>query len=216
MFNKACIMAALAALILSSPAEARHRHHSTPQTAQRVDPGCNKIFPCELTASNNPFSGARSIRVTMHRERKASLRSPTARVVAFREAYPQETHKASPGLPKARETTFYPSEGVIGGRPSRFVAGRLVCAVNVGVALAERGIKGTGSALALSYLRWGHSAGGPVPGAVIVSARRGGGHVAIVSRVESGIVYAWNATGGQRGWREIPYRHRVLDYRLPG
>ena len=44
--------------------------------------------------------------------------------------------------------------------------------VDVGVALAERGIKGTGSAWALSYLKWGRSAGGPVPGAVIVSARR--------------------------------------------
>jgi hypothetical protein len=101
-------------------------------------------------------------------------------------------------------------------RPVRYIAGRLICAVNVGAALAERGIKGTGSALALSYLHWGRSAGGPVPGAVIVSARRGGGHVAIVSRVDRGIVYAWNATGGQRGWREIPYRHHVLDYRVPG
>lgn len=101
-------------------------------------------------------------------------------------------------------------------RPSRFVAGRLVCAVNVGSALAERGIKGTGSAAALSYLHWGRSAGGPVPGAVIVSPRRGGGHVAIVSRVENGVVYAWNATGGQRGWIEIAYHRRVLDYRVPG
>jgi hypothetical protein len=100
--------------------------------------------------------------------------------------------------------------------PSRFISGRLVCAVNVGAALAERGIKGTGSAWALSYLHWGRSAGGPVPGAVIVSARKGGGHVAIVSRVQNGVVYAWNATGGQHGWREIPYRHHVLDYRVPG
>lgn len=102
------------------------------------------------------------------------------------------------------------------GKPMRYIAGRLICAVNVGSALAERGIKGTGSALALSYLHWGRSAGGPVPGAVIVSARRGGGHVAIVSRVENGVVFAWNATGGQSGWREIPYRHHVIDYRVPG
>jgi hypothetical protein len=55
-----------------------------------------------------------------------------------------------------------------------------------------------------------------VPGAVIVSARRGGGHVAIVSRVVNGVVYAWNATGGRHGWREIEYRKRVIDYRVPG
>ena len=101
-------------------------------------------------------------------------------------------------------------------RPSRYIAGRLVCAVNVNAALAERGIRGTGSAAALSYLRWGRSAGGPVPGAVIVSPRRGGGHVAIVSRGVNGVIYAWNASGGQRGWIEIPYHRRVLDYRVPG
>ena len=102
------------------------------------------------------------------------------------------------------------------GRPMRYISGRLVCAVNVNAALAERGIKGTGSALAMSFRNWGRSAGGPVPGAVIVSSRRGGGHVAIVSRVRNGVVYAWNATGGVHGWREIPYRHSVIDYRVPG
>lgn len=123
-------------------------------------------------------------------------------------------HWANAQPPQAAQTVSYGSFDY--GRPSRFIAGHLICAVNVGVALAERGIKGTGSAAALSYLHWGRSAGGPVPGAVIVSSRRGGGHVAIVSRVVNGITYAWNATGGQRGWREIPYRHPVLDYRVPG
>ena len=104
----------------------------------------------------------------------------------------------------------------VNSQPSRYVPGHLICAINVGKALEERGIKGTGSALALSYLHWGRSAGGPVPGAVIVSGRRGGGHVAIVSRVENGVVYAWNATGGQNGWREIVYHHHVIDYRVPG
>lgn len=96
--------------------------------------------------------------------------------------------------------------------PSHYIAGRLACALNVGAFLAERGIRGTGSAAALSYLHWGRSAGGPVPGAVIVSSRRGGGHVAIVSRVEHGTVYAWNSSGG---WREIAYHRPVLDYRIP-
>jgi hypothetical protein len=37
-------------------------------------------------------------------------------------------------------------------RPVRYVAGPLICAINVGSALAERGIKGTGSALTLSHV----------------------------------------------------------------
>jgi hypothetical protein len=132
------------------------------------------------------------------------------------------TQEAGPAVAATRarqprgKGSYAPSWQEAAGRPSRFIAGRLICAVNVNAALAERGIRGTGSAWAKSFLSWGISAGGPVPGAVIVSSRRGGGHVAIVSRVEGGVVYAWNATGGQRGWREIPYRHPVLDYRVPG
>ena len=147
---------------------------------------------------NSPFSGARSFRVTMHRERHAA--NPRPRLAR------QEVVYANP----------YQSFSSSISRPTRYIGGHLICAVNVGSALAERGIKGTGSAAALSYLHWGRSAGGPVPGAVIVSSRRGGGHVALVSRVVNGVVMAWNATGGQRGWREIPYRHPVLDYRVPG
>jgi hypothetical protein len=100
-------------------------------------------------------------------------------------------------------------------KPTRYVAGRLVCAVNVGLALAERGIRGTGSALAKSYLHWGHSSP-PVPGAVAVSSRRGGGHVALVSRVDHGQVYVWNPSSRGRGWREEPYRHHALDFRVAG
>lgn len=190
------ILAALALVCVSLPAEARqhHRHHRHHRAAV-VQQTC--ILFC-AQPDNNPFSGARSITVTMHRVHR---------------------HSAIP-LPRPRPTkqmgyaSPFQSFGV--SKPMHYIAGRLICAVNVGSALAERGIKGTGSALALSYLHWGRSAGGPVPGAVIVSSRRGGGHVAIVSRVENGVVFAWNATGGQRGWREIPYRHAVLDYRVPG
>lgn len=102
-------------------------------------------------------------------------------------------------------------------RPGRYIAGRLICAINVNAALAERGIRGTGSALAKSFLGWGR-ASVPVPGAVAVavSARRGGGHVAIVSRVEGGQVYVWNPSPRGSGWQEVAYRHRAISYRVPG
>jgi hypothetical protein len=106
-------------------------------------------------------------------------------------------------------------------KPARFIAGRLVCAINVGAALAERGLRGTGSALAHSYDSWGVRSPYPVPGAVAVMDRRGGGHVAIVSRVlADGRVFYWNATGGRRSWQEIEIRGRSVRYRvasgLPG
>ncbi len=192
------ILVAIAILTFVSNAEARQRHRAP--VVRCVESGTVMFPTCGMgfAPSNNFLAGIREIKVTLHREKRG-------RAVRVRQA----RQVASYGAPS-------PSIGYTIGRPMRYIGGRLICAVNVGAALAERGIKGTGSALALSYLHWGHSAGGPVPGAVIVSARRGGGHVAIVSRVENGVVFAWNATGGQSGWREIPYRHHVLDYRVPG
>jgi len=100
--------------------------------------------------------------------------------------------------------------------PHRLVAGRLVCAINVNLALAERGISGTGSALAKSFLRWGR-ASAPVPGAVAVFSRGNpralSGHVALVAAVSSGNVLLWNPT--PHGWRLMPVRRRAIAYRLP-
>lgn len=100
------------------------------------------------------------------------------------------------------------------GQPS-FVRGRLVCAVNVGRALAARGIKGTGSALAMSYRTWGRSSG-PVPGAVAVFSRGGkGGHVAIVDHVRpDGTVIYLNPSARKQAWVVGPYRRQPITYRV--
>ncbi len=101
-------------------------------------------------------------------------------------------------------------------RPSRFIGGRLICAINVNAALAERGIRGTGSAWAKSFLRWGYPSA-PVPGAVAIWHRGRNpksGHVAIVARVERGRVFYWNP--GRRGWRLTAYRRHPITYRVAG
>lgn len=54
------------------------------------------------------------------------------------------------------------------------------CAGFVGGILESVGIKSTRSAAALSYLKWGQPLPGPVPGAIAVKRRDGGGHVTIV------------------------------------
>lgn len=194
------ILVVIAILTLASSAEARQRH------APAMHENCNKpgFFPCQAPSESSPQA------------RRETRGKYIARQIGIGGPVTQRAVR----VPKPRQVESYgapsPSIGYSISRPMRYIAGRLICAVNVNAALAERGIRGTGSAWAKSFLTWGHSAGGPVPGAVIVSSRRGGGHVAIVSRVENGVVYAWNATGGQSGWREIPYRHAVLDYRVPG
>ena len=195
------LVAALILLGLIYPAEARQRH-----AVHETHPMCNILWPCEGVTA--PSQGDRAIRVT-ERVHKLRVANVDPRHIVRERAAPA-------ALPAIRQAAQPGPSGFGAPRPMRYIAGRLICAVNVNAYLAEQGIKGTGSAWARSFLTWGRSAGGPVPGAVIVSPRRGGGHVAIVSRVENGVVYAWNATGGQSGWREIPYRHRVLDYRVPG
>ena len=100
-------------------------------------------------------------------------------------------------------------------RPIRYIAGRLICARNIGSALAENGIKGTGSALAHSYDLWGARTSTPIPGrTVAVTDRKGGGHVALVSRVEGSRLWVWNP--GRRGWSEMEYTNRRARYRVAG
>lgn len=185
---RTAFLAVLALAALASNAEARQRHKT-----HVAHPDCNVTMPCEGVA---PSPRGEAI----------------ARDLGFGSA--QKVYKPAKRSQNITQNITVASFGL--AKPARYIGGRLVCAINVNAALAERGIRGTGSALAKSFLRWGRSAGGPVPGAVIVSSRRGGGHVAIVSRVENGVVYAWNATGGRRGWREIAYRKAVIDYRVPG
>jgi hypothetical protein len=190
-------LAALCVVFISANAEARQRQKAG------LHPECNVTMPCAA-----PYASTQDQVLTARGRYVASQVGFGGPVVRRAVRTPKARRGASYGVPA-------PSIEYTVGRPSRYIPGRLVCAVNVNAALAERGIRGTGSALAKSFLHWGRSAGGPVPGAVIVSSRRWGGHVAIVSRVEGGIVYAWNATGRRRGWREIPYRKRVIDYRVP-
>ena len=183
-------LAAALLCALTSNAEARQRHR--PIVA---DPGCNVIFPCigvapsprgEMIARKVGFGTAQNV-YTPRRESR-SRRQVTAQPV------------------------FGGSYGI--SRPRRYIGGRLVCAINVNSALAERGIQGTGSALAKSFDRWGVRVTQPIPGAVAVTDRRGGGHVAIVSRVEGGRVFVYNPS--RSGWMEIEYTHRHARYRVAG
>lgn len=206
-------IAAAVLCALTANAEARQR-----QKATGLHPECNVTMPCAAPSASTP----QQARVTRGRyiARQLGWGGPVP-VSKVRPSVAKVVRAPRPSgatlAPKPRQSVSYgapsPSIGYSIARPARFIAGRLVCAVNVGAALAERGIKGTGSALARSYDGWGRSSG-PVPGAVAVTDRRGGGHVAIVSRVEGGRVFVWNATGGRKGWREIEYTNRRARYRV--
>lgn len=215
---RSLIAAAIMLAAVISNAEARQRH----KPATGLHPECFISMPCIAPYASTPDQ----VRIARGRyvARQVGFGAAIEKPVRKPRASQQRSEKRVPiprpraaavSVPEPARTTITEIGDSI-TKPLRYIAGRLICAVNVNAALAERGIKGTGSAVAKSFLKWGRSAGRPVPGAVIVSHRRGGGHVAIVSRVSNGVVYAWNATGGQRDWREIPYRLPVIDYRVPG
>lgn len=103
------------------------------------------------------------------------------------------------------------------GKAARFIRGRLKCALNVNAELARRGIKGTGSAWAKSFLLWGRPSP-PVRGAVAVFDRgRRGGHVAIVDHVRpDGTVIYLNPSSARQAWQVGPYHKRPIAFRVAG
>lgn len=180
------ILAVAALLCLSLPAEARPRHHSV---------GVNKMVCVETGTVLHPVCGMGI----------ASAKPIVSSREARRRARGQALYNAMPfGIP-----TRSAEEG------ARFIRGRLVCAVNVGAELARRGVRGTGSALAKSYLSWGR-ASRPVPGAVAVFNRgKRGGHVAIVDHVRpDGTVIYLNPSSRRQAWQVGPYRKRPIAYRV--
>lgn len=206
------ILAAALLCVFSINADARVRHRSAAcvETGTVMAPVCGMGRQDhvgganEMVSSRGFLTGVRSIKITMHRDRA---------VVSRRRATERPVSAVGAPSPSLEYTMATGADRI--ARPMRYIAGRLICAINVNAALAERGIRGTGSALAKSFLGWG-VASGPVPGAVAVSSRRGGGHVAIVSRVEGGQVYVWNPSPRGRGWQEVAYRHHAISFRVPG
>jgi hypothetical protein len=157
------LAAALLCASLTAPADARqHRRRAVAQ----FDPGCNVLWPCVPMAgqirvvSNNFLTGVRSIRVTMRKERRDKTSG-----ARFRVAIPPASTFGAPS--SSLEYVMRTGADRV-ARPARYIAGRLICAINVNSALAERGIHGTGSALAKSFLGW-RRASAAVP--------RGGGGV---------------------------------------
>jgi uncharacterized protein (TIGR02594 family) len=102
----------------------------------------------------------------------------------------------------------------IGGNPTG--RGSLWCARFMNMVLQHSGYRGTGSDLARSFASYGQRVSGPQIGAIAVMARRGGGHVGVVSGIDAGgnpIVVSGN--NGNRV-REAPIsRGRIYAYVMP-
>jgi uncharacterized protein (TIGR02594 family) len=102
----------------------------------------------------------------------------------------------------------------IGGNPTS--RGSLWCARFMNMVLQHTGYRGTGSDLARSFASYGQRVSGPQIGAIAVMARRGGGHVGVVSGIDaSGNPIVVSGNSGNRV-REAPIsRGRIYAYVMP-
>jgi hypothetical protein len=180
------ILAALALLCLSLPAEARQRHRH--QVTHCVETGTVLQPICGMGGQLNfePSS-------------KASRRE------AVRLARGKELYDAMP----------FGTVAPRAGAAAAFIRGRLICARNINAELAARGIRGTGSAMAKSFLHWGRPSSGQV-GDVAVFNRRGGGHVAIVAGFgPNGERLYLNPSARRQAWQVGPYHRQPIAFRSP-
>jgi uncharacterized protein (TIGR02594 family) len=102
----------------------------------------------------------------------------------------------------------------LGGNPTG--RGRLWCARFMNLVLERTGHQGTGSDMARSFAHYGQRVSGPQVGAIAVMARRGGGHVGVVSGIDAqGNPIVISGNYGHRV-REVPMsRGRIYAYVMP-
>jgi hypothetical protein len=143
--------------------------------------------------------------------------SPDPNVMGFFTAADTAVAPAGKGRGKPRYTKTarpdYNHSSATIARPRGYVRGRLTCAINVNRALAQRGVRGTGSAMAKSFLSWGSRSAHPVPGGVAVYNRGGSrGHVAVVASADG---MCWNPSSSRQDWRLTPCRRgNFIGYRV--
>jgi uncharacterized protein (TIGR02594 family) len=92
----------------------------------------------------------------------------------------------------------------------------LWCARFMNMVLHETGFPGTGSDAARSFASYGHRVSGPRVGAIAVMARRGGGHVGIVSGIDAkGNPIVISGNYGHRVAEASISRGRIYAYVMP-
>jgi uncharacterized protein (TIGR02594 family) len=102
----------------------------------------------------------------------------------------------------------------LGGNPTSRAS--LWCARFMNFVLERTGHHGTGSDMASSFASYGQRVSGPQVGAIAVMARRGGGHVGVVSGIDAqGNPIVISGNNGNRV-REAPVsRGRIYAYVIP-
>jgi len=92
----------------------------------------------------------------------------------------------------------------------------LWCARFMNMVLRRTGHQGTGSDMASSFAHYGHRVTGPEVGAIAVMSRRGGGHVGIITGIDSSGNPIMISGNNRNSVREAPVRRgRIYAYVMP-
>jgi uncharacterized protein (TIGR02594 family) len=190
---------------LQSPAHARRLHHSGSSIA------VHRVSHAHVAVRHAGRSGK-------HRGRTYAVR--TQQRVTFS------------GQSMGNDGRYYQAEpggGVFSGGSSGLVAEArrwigtnptdrrsLWCARFMNFVLQRTGHKGTGSDLARSFASYGQRVSGPQVGAIAVMARKGGGHVGVVSGFDnSGNPIIISGNHGHRVAEAVYARSRIYAYVMP-
>lgn len=208
------LLAALVAAGCVTSAEGKPRHRAPPAGVGVVTEFCGDLY-CPVGVAR---SGPVRIEITLKRERRASR---SARAAGH---YRAPAVQAAPGAPDSGAgAPSGPGGGALVAEARRYLGGNptgrssLWCAAFMNLVLERSGRNGTGSNMASSFARYGTRVSGPVVGAIAVMSRgRRGGHVGIVSGIDSsGNPIIISGNHGRRVAESTYSRGRIYAYVMP-
>jgi uncharacterized protein (TIGR02594 family) len=125
-----------------------------------------------------------------------------------------EPQNSSPASFGSSSNVVAEARRYLGGNPTG--RSRLWCARFMNLVLERSGFKGTGSDMARSFASYGQRVSGPQIGAIAVMARRGGGHVGVVSGIDAnGNPILVSGNHGHRVQEAAYPRSRIYAYVMP-
>jgi uncharacterized protein (TIGR02594 family) len=125
-----------------------------------------------------------------------------------------EPQNSSPASFGSSSNVVAEARRYLGGNPTG--RSRLWCARFMNLVLERSGFKGTGSDMARSFASYGQRVSGPQIGAIAVMARRGGGHVGVVSGIDAnGNPILVSGNHGHRVGEAAYPRSRIYAYVIP-
>lgn len=161
--------------------------------------------------------------------REAQARQHSRHIAGVRRAHGHRwatrSHRRLASMHRARRSTAgesASSDSSLVSEARRYLGGNPTgwahdwCGKFMNLVLERTGHRGSGSNLALSFARYGRRVSGPQVGALAVMARRGGGHVGVVSGVlANGDVKVISGNHGHKVAESIYRRGRILAFVLP-